>query len=227
MSADTSAPATEEPRSDLILAGLPGHTNEQACFDGKRGYWVQTDCVLIEADDAATAIAQFRHKMANSGQIACNHNFGTSAIRLLQQRHHASRPVAAEAAPIPISEREPVFPCWIFNPNSDKGRGMWFHMLENRLCLTDTHWLPDQPVAPTARPSQPAAPDVAALAETFKNYNWPEGADETKSAFLAYPQFSQDHFGYRLVKITFAWSMDLARNALRTALTALVSERDE
>ena len=87
---------TPTPRTDLILAGLPEHTNSQACFDGRRGYWIQTDCVLIEADDPSTAIQLFRHRIANSGNIACNHNLASSAIRLATLQ----RELAAQAETI-------------------------------------------------------------------------------------------------------------------------------
>lgn len=63
-------------RREQILSGLTSQ-NEQATFQGRKGFWIQTDCVFIEADDAGSAISKFRKEM---GRIACNHNFGCSAI---------------------------------------------------------------------------------------------------------------------------------------------------
>lgn len=77
-----------------ILYGLTSQ-NEQAEFGGRKGFWVQTDCMFIEEDSAGSAISKFRNEM---GRIAYNHNFGCSAIcegifvnRLMDEQYKEAR----------------------------------------------------------------------------------------------------------------------------------------
>jgi hypothetical protein len=81
-----SAPAQDDAcgRPDhAVLSGLSPHTNSPASFEGRTGFWVQTDCVFIEEGDASSAILEFRRRMAETGRIAVNHNHGTSGVRQL------------------------------------------------------------------------------------------------------------------------------------------------
>lgn len=52
----------------------------------------------------------------------------------------------------------------------------------------------------------------------LENYNWPENAPETNAEFRAYPQISNDHFAYRMVKITHAWRLETQRDEARREL---------
>lgn len=65
-------------RREEILSGITSQ-NEQAEFEGRKGFWVQSSCVFIEASDPVWAILKFREDM-ESNKIACSHNFGCSAI---------------------------------------------------------------------------------------------------------------------------------------------------
>lgn len=64
---------------ELILSGLISQ-NEQASFEGRKGFWVQSDCVFIEASDPGWAILKFRANM-ETNRIACSHNFGCPTIQ--------------------------------------------------------------------------------------------------------------------------------------------------
>jgi len=61
----------------------------------------------------------------------------------------------AEQRPTTISEREPVFPCWLWSQVNRK----WEHSAKKNSLTWEwsdvdyTHWLPDQPTAPTATPT--------------------------------------------------------------------------
>ena len=54
--------------------------------------------------------------------------------------------------PIPIAEREPVFPCWLWHRGNHLMQAGWHHsetMIKSLLPAPDhTHWLPDSPAAP-------------------------------------------------------------------------------
>lgn len=65
-------------KTEAIRLGLPKNTNRPAEFEGKQGYWCQTDCVFIEAKDPFSAIAQFRSRVNN--EIAVSHNLNTDGI---------------------------------------------------------------------------------------------------------------------------------------------------
>ncbi len=49
----------------------------------------------------------------------------------------------------------------------------------------------------------------------FKNYTWPADCPRTNAEFDSYPQFSNDHFGYRMVRITHAWELEKEINELK------------
>jgi len=61
-----------------ILDGLTSQ-NEQAEFEGRKGFWVQADCVFIEAANAACAIDTYREDLSKA-RIGCSHNFACSAL---------------------------------------------------------------------------------------------------------------------------------------------------
>ena len=65
-------------RTASIIRGL-GEQNEPATFEGRKGYWVQADCVFIEAGDAATAIVKYRHEL-EVARIGCSHNHFCGSI---------------------------------------------------------------------------------------------------------------------------------------------------
>lgn len=66
-------------RSEQILSGLISQ-NEQAEFEGRKGFWVQGDAVFIEAGNPMWAINNYRDELSR-GKIGCSHNFGCSAIQ--------------------------------------------------------------------------------------------------------------------------------------------------
>lgn len=65
-------------RTASIIHGL-GEQNEPATFEGRKGYWVQADCVFIEARDAATAIVKYRREL-EMARIGCSHNHFCGSI---------------------------------------------------------------------------------------------------------------------------------------------------
>lgn len=66
-------------RTDDILAGLNGQ-NEPAEFNGRKGYWIQAECVFIEAENPTWAINNYRDEMGRN-KIACHHNYFCDSIQ--------------------------------------------------------------------------------------------------------------------------------------------------
>ena len=145
---------------------------------------------------------------------------------------------ADAAAPIPIAEREPVFPCWLWELRGDLPAGGWW----DRLVVPPnfeqgrrfTHWLPDRPVAPTARPEQPAAVEPVWCAMCG---NWGDHGSGTCPELHPQPEAPDvAALAKALAKkiVTAHWpyvARDSQREAitaalLTPALSALVSERD-
>lgn len=67
------------PTRQDILESLPEHTNDPARFLGANGYWVQGDCVFIEADTPQAAIMKYRARMPKA-QVGISHNLHCDAI---------------------------------------------------------------------------------------------------------------------------------------------------
>ena len=63
---------------DKILDGLKGQ-NEQAKAHGVSGFWVQGDCVFMQASTPHTAIEHYRERIAEA-RIAINHNHACGSI---------------------------------------------------------------------------------------------------------------------------------------------------
>lgn len=66
-------------RTDQILSGLNGQ-NEPAEFEGRKGFWVQSDCIFIEANNPVWAINNYRDELSRN-RIGCNHNHFCDAIQ--------------------------------------------------------------------------------------------------------------------------------------------------
>ena len=59
-------------RKERILSGIKSQ-NEPAIWEGRQGFWVQGDCVFIEAREPVGAINKYREELA-AAKIACSHN---------------------------------------------------------------------------------------------------------------------------------------------------------
>lgn len=71
-------PMTNLSRPERIIQGLTSQ-NEQAEFEGRKGFWVQGDAVFIEASNPVWAINNYRDELSK-GKIGCSHNYGCSSI---------------------------------------------------------------------------------------------------------------------------------------------------
>ena len=72
-------------RREQILSGIR-EQNEKAEYRGASGYWVQSDCVFIEADHPQEAIAKYRKRVSDA-KIGISHNYfcdGISRAKLLE-----------------------------------------------------------------------------------------------------------------------------------------------
>lgn len=87
-------------RNSEILAGLRGQ-NEPATFEGREGFWVQADCVFIEASCPQYAINRYRDQLS-ANSIACSHNHFCSSIiygKSRQEKVLTSEPEAVASQP--------------------------------------------------------------------------------------------------------------------------------
>lgn len=72
-------------RGQLILAGI-GEQNEPAIWEGRKGFWVQGDCLFIEADSPQAAIAAYRKEI-----VATSHNHFCGSIIREKDRARADK----------------------------------------------------------------------------------------------------------------------------------------
>jgi hypothetical protein len=70
-------------RPQTILAGLRKQ-NEPAEFKGRKGFWVQGDCIFIEADSPQAAIVEYRKT-----NVAISHNHFCGSIMREKERVNA------------------------------------------------------------------------------------------------------------------------------------------
>jgi hypothetical protein len=86
--------------AEQAFAGLPAHTNDQATYQGQRGYWVQAEAKFVPCSNPGTAIAYYRQRLT-AGDIAVDHNLGTACvgrIKLVAEHEGFRQQVATELA---------------------------------------------------------------------------------------------------------------------------------
>jgi hypothetical protein len=59
-------------KKERVISGIKSQ-NEPAEWEGRQGFWVQGDCVFVEASEPVAAINKYREELA-AAKIACSHN---------------------------------------------------------------------------------------------------------------------------------------------------------
>lgn len=68
-----------------ILASIRGKkVNDQIEYKGQRGYWVQGQCVFIEASDSVQAINLYREAIKKA-EIGVNHNHYCGTLKYFDE----------------------------------------------------------------------------------------------------------------------------------------------
>lgn len=80
-------PRDEASRPKQILAGI-NYQNEPATFEGRKGFWVQADCVFIERSSPQAAIHTYRQDILRHS-VACSHNHFCGSIMREKERFRA------------------------------------------------------------------------------------------------------------------------------------------
>jgi hypothetical protein len=72
-----------ETKDYTVLKGIK-YNSFPANYNGKTGYWIQSECIFVETDRAVDAVKIYKEKLCRY-QIEINLNKNTDALKLLEK----------------------------------------------------------------------------------------------------------------------------------------------